>query len=436
METLNQMSHRYNWNFTYNLDYFFINVNKMEKYITKYYNLKAGSQSININQILDTAVGVYINAHGIVPIPRNIPHKGVIYDDPLDGHEYNSLDINSYVGRVPPNTILVTVTPDDHFLCYDLQEKIAKRLMYNLGSRGLGFLLGESGNYPMIEKDIEDSDISDEGDDISDDDDDNRDEDDDNNDEDEINRVNYSLKRKVNKIIREENYSNSKIAEMIQVNTQLFTSWLRGKISLENLRKIIPKLEEFVDQYEKPKISDSPLFYMQEFKKNLKVFMPGDEYFNMEVVFERSLVNDIFYLNGDNVQVLDPYYRGLSKIKAQSSFLNKDTINRVSPYELPYYPYSLSALIDKIRATIGVDEWIIVYDFMCNPLIDDSLRETNIPRMRSSLNKKGLEKARQLRMNLSRKPFTRSGRLKDMETISSEIPESKDYSPFEKDEDT
>ena len=64
----------------------------------------------------------------------------------------------------------------------------------------------------------------------------------------------------------------------------------------ENIRKIIPKLEKSVEQYEKPKIIDSPLFYMQEFKKNLKVFMPGDEYFNMEVVFERSPVNDIFYL--------------------------------------------------------------------------------------------------------------------------------------------
>ena len=52
--------------------------------------------------------------------------------------------MKTYIGTVPNNVILVTVTPPDNTLGYDEFETIPKHLMHRLMENGLPYLLNST----------------------------------------------------------------------------------------------------------------------------------------------------------------------------------------------------------------------------------------------------------------------------------------------------
>lgn len=122
---------------------------------------------------------------------------------------------------------------------------------------------------------------------------------------------------------------------------------------------------------------DSEKFqYISEFLNEIQIYQTGDKFYNQEILFEKTKINDIFQLSNKSYEVFQPYTR---KYYGKNSYLKSYSDTRTNPdidpilnikkynhyWDSFYIPYSLQGLISNIRKDI--EGPLIIYFFACNP---------------------------------------------------------------------
>lgn len=118
--------------------------------------------------------------------------------------------------------------------------------------------------------------------------------------------------------------------------------------------------------------------YIFKFLLEIQIYEPNDIFYNQEVLFENTKINNIMELNKDNYTFLKPttrkYYGADSLYKTQvDTRTNKEIdpiLDKTNKYEHPwdcnYIPYSLNGLIHSIKKDFD-NSWLVIYVFICNP---------------------------------------------------------------------
>ena len=348
----------------------------------------------------------YINAHGAAPTIREEDGHYPLGIKEQKKSEYSksgsrsgSLKIKNFTGKIPPNTILVTVTPPGNSLLLDNNELIALELMNFVNKYKLPHML--------LDKDS-------------------------------LKELLITSKKKVDVQLSDETIKdNFKAIEKEEGSEVKDEDWI--PTFLDNIQVYLPNNRYFnLEQvFENSSISDvfdlNLGWSLNNVKPSHELDAKGDHTFidsgklvkfdtivedipvvtRLEAIKTLTLPPKLFPKELIGIGITDRQTesfgtrasKGDSKsyYKEESEVHNKTNSTQGNIFGWEYYPWSLKGIIEDIRSKVDPREWIVIYNFVCNPVFDVDDTDTygerltsKIIDLRESLFSEGKKNAKQI----------------------------------------
>lgn len=300
----------------------------------------------------------FINAHGF---PPTISYEGGIRSNlplGLSDEERKTyaktftegeIPLKNFTNIIPDKTIVVTVTPPNHFLMFDKNELIPLQIMDFLSKDTLLGILLDKKELSKIISEFETK-------------------------SEKYSNIDWipSFLNNI-QVYKPGDYyfNNEQVFESTEISDvfDLNLGWeLTRKIQKDLLDDSIKSSLDTEDSYE----------LSSGFEEALKTLNLPPKYDVQEVMGIQS------ERGGVKIESLGPkatrmttnsYFKEQSTKRSIRNLGREDITLEGYIYDHPYYPWSLSGIVNTIRSRVPDDEWIVIYDFVCNPALDEDDKE-------------------------------------------------------------